>query len=51
VARRCGSIAPIDSTVRAGDHDIAVLRVLDAIIDPETAPIIFHASRLRALEI
>ena len=37
------------SAVRAGDHDIVVLRVLDAITDPDTQPIIFHASRLRPL--
>ena len=38
-----------EQQVRAGDHDIVVLRVHDLDADPELAPLVFHASRFRRL--
>jgi flavin reductase (DIM6/NTAB) family NADH-FMN oxidoreductase RutF len=39
----------IDDEVAAGDHNIVVMEVLDAVAYPETSPIVFHGSRFRAL--
>jgi flavin reductase (DIM6/NTAB) family NADH-FMN oxidoreductase RutF len=39
----------IDRTIRAGDHDIVVLRVHDLEADHERTPLVFHASRFRRL--
>jgi flavin reductase (DIM6/NTAB) family NADH-FMN oxidoreductase RutF len=33
----------------AGDHDIILLRVHDLAVEPHVAPLVFHASRFRAL--
>jgi flavin reductase (DIM6/NTAB) family NADH-FMN oxidoreductase RutF len=41
----------LDQEVRAGDHDIVVLRVHDLDADPALPPLVFHASRFRRLEI
>ena len=35
--------------VPAGDHDIGVLQVHDLAVDPQVAPLVFHASRFREL--
>ncbi len=40
-----------EQQVRAGDHDIVVLRVHDLDADSELAPLVFHASRFRRLEL
>jgi flavin reductase (DIM6/NTAB) family NADH-FMN oxidoreductase RutF len=49
-----GTSAWLDTTleteVRAGDHDIVLLRVLDFDVDPSSAPLVFHGSRFRRLE-
>lgn len=39
----------IDGRVRAGDHDIVVLRVHDLDADHEVWPLIFHASTFRRI--
>jgi flavin reductase (DIM6/NTAB) family NADH-FMN oxidoreductase RutF len=39
----------VDQVVTAGDHDIVVLRVHDLAVDPDVAPLVFHASRFREL--
>ncbi|MFI5934700.1 flavin reductase family protein [Actinoplanes sp. NPDC051494] len=48
-----GSSAWLDCSVadqiRAGDHDIVLLRVHDLDADPEVAPLVFHGSRYRRL--
>jgi flavin reductase (DIM6/NTAB) family NADH-FMN oxidoreductase RutF len=43
---KCG----VDQVVRAGDHDIVVLRVHELDADPAVPPLVFHASRFRRLE-
>jgi flavin reductase (DIM6/NTAB) family NADH-FMN oxidoreductase RutF len=40
----------IDQLVRAGDHDIVVLRVHDLDADRDLLPLVFHRSRFRSLE-
>jgi flavin reductase (DIM6/NTAB) family NADH-FMN oxidoreductase RutF len=40
----------VDQEVRAGDHDIVVLRVHDLDADHDVRPLVFHASRFRRLE-
>ncbi|SOD71414.1 flavin reductase (DIM6/NTAB) family NADH-FMN oxidoreductase RutF [Jatrophihabitans sp. GAS493] len=40
----------IENEVRAGDHDIVLLRVIAVQSYPEVAPLVFHASRFRRLE-
>jgi flavin reductase (DIM6/NTAB) family NADH-FMN oxidoreductase RutF len=40
----------IEQEVRAGDHDIVVLRVHDLDADIDVAPLVFHGSRFRRLE-
>ena len=40
-----------EQQVRAGDHDIVVLRVHDLDADSTLAPLVFHASRFRRLEL
>jgi flavin reductase (DIM6/NTAB) family NADH-FMN oxidoreductase RutF len=40
----------VEQQVRAGDHDIVVLRVHDLDADQDRAPLVFHASRFRRLE-
>ncbi|MCK9931949.1 flavin reductase family protein [Frankia sp. Mgl5] len=40
----------IDQQVRAGDHDIVVLRVHDLDADHDISPLVFHASQFRRLE-
>jgi flavin reductase (DIM6/NTAB) family NADH-FMN oxidoreductase RutF len=40
----------IDQQVRAGDHDIVVLRVHDLCADHDVAPLVFHASQFRRLD-
>ena len=45
-------ITSIDRCVRAGDHDIVVLRVHDAGVpdaDPDAGPLVFHASTFHRL--
>lgn len=39
----------VDKEVRAGDHDIVVLRVHDLHADKAVDPLVFHASALRSL--
>jgi flavin reductase (DIM6/NTAB) family NADH-FMN oxidoreductase RutF len=39
----------VEQQVRAGDHDIVVLRVHDLDADHELSPLIFHASRFRRI--
>ena len=39
-----------EQQVRAGDHDIVLLRVHDLDADSDVAPLVFHASRFRRLE-
>jgi flavin reductase (DIM6/NTAB) family NADH-FMN oxidoreductase RutF len=39
----------LDQQVRAGDHDIVVLRVHDLDADHGLAPLVFHGSRFRRL--
>ncbi|MDT4993235.1 MAG: hypothetical protein QOH97_3127 [Actinoplanes sp.] len=40
----------IEQQVRAGDHDIVVLRIHDLDADHDISPLVFHASRFRRLE-
>jgi flavin reductase (DIM6/NTAB) family NADH-FMN oxidoreductase RutF len=40
----------IDQEVRAGDHDIVVLRVQDLDAQHDISPLVFHASQFRRLE-
>jgi flavin reductase (DIM6/NTAB) family NADH-FMN oxidoreductase RutF len=40
----------IEQQIRAGDHDIVVLRVRDLDADHDVSPLIFHASQFRRLE-
>jgi flavin reductase (DIM6/NTAB) family NADH-FMN oxidoreductase RutF len=40
----------IEQQVRAGDHDIVVLRVYDLDADHDIIPLVFHASQFRRLE-
>jgi flavin reductase (DIM6/NTAB) family NADH-FMN oxidoreductase RutF len=40
----------IDQQVRAGDHDIVVLRVHDLDADHTISPLVFHGSRFRRLQ-
>lgn len=40
----------IEQEIRAGDHDIVLLRVHDLDADIEVAPLVFHGSRFRRLE-
>jgi flavin reductase (DIM6/NTAB) family NADH-FMN oxidoreductase RutF len=40
----------IDAHVRAGDHDIVVMRVHDLDADHTVTPLVFHASQFRRLE-
>jgi flavin reductase (DIM6/NTAB) family NADH-FMN oxidoreductase RutF len=40
----------VEQQVRAGDHDIVVLRVHDLDADHGISPLVFHASRFRRLE-
>lgn len=40
----------VDQEVRAGDHDIVVLRVHDLDVDHDISPLVFHASQFRRLE-
>jgi flavin reductase (DIM6/NTAB) family NADH-FMN oxidoreductase RutF len=40
----------IDQHVRAGDHDIVVLRVRNLDVDHDISPLVFHASQFRRLE-
>jgi flavin reductase (DIM6/NTAB) family NADH-FMN oxidoreductase RutF len=50
-----GASAWLDCTVadrvRAGDHDIVLLDVVELDSDPEIAPLVFHASAYRRLHI
>jgi flavin reductase (DIM6/NTAB) family NADH-FMN oxidoreductase RutF len=39
----------IETVVRAGDHDIVALRVLDFDGDPAVHPLVFHGSTFRKL--
>ncbi|NHN57179.1 flavin reductase family protein [Calidifontibacter sp. DB0510] len=58
-ATECGAIeiagaaawleTSVDQVVTAGDHDIVVLRVHDAVHRTEVNPLVFHASRFRRL--
>lgn len=41
----------IDQQVRAGDHDIVVLRVHDLDADHDVRPLVFHASQFRRLDL
>ncbi len=41
----------IEDRFRAGDHDIVLLRVVELDADPSIAPLVFHASAFRRLEI
>jgi flavin reductase (DIM6/NTAB) family NADH-FMN oxidoreductase RutF len=40
----------IDQQIRAGDHDIIVLRIQELDADHDVAPLIFHASQFRRLK-
>ena len=40
----------VDQQVRAGDHDIVVLRVHDLDADHDISPLVFHAGQFRRLE-
>jgi flavin reductase (DIM6/NTAB) family NADH-FMN oxidoreductase RutF len=40
----------IETVVRAGDHDIVVLRVLELNGDPAVHPLVFHGSTFRKLQ-
>jgi flavin reductase (DIM6/NTAB) family NADH-FMN oxidoreductase RutF len=40
----------IADRVRAGDHDIVLLQVHDLDVDPDSSPLVFHASAFRRLE-
>ncbi|SEL82084.1 flavin reductase family protein [Streptacidiphilus jiangxiensis] len=40
----------VEQEVRAGDHDILVLRVHDLRADPAVDPLVFHASTFRSLD-
>lgn len=40
----------IDQQVRAGDHDIVVLRVHEIDVDADVLPLVFHGSRFRRLQ-
>jgi flavin reductase (DIM6/NTAB) family NADH-FMN oxidoreductase RutF len=50
-----GSSAWLDCTIEdrflAGDHEIVLLRVVELDADPAIAPLVFHASAFRRLEI
>jgi len=39
----------VEQEVRAGDHDVVVLRVHDLHLDPAIDPLVFHASTFRSL--
>jgi flavin reductase (DIM6/NTAB) family NADH-FMN oxidoreductase RutF len=39
----------VEQQVRAGDHDIVVLSVLDLDVDLESTPLVFHGSAFRRL--
>lgn len=39
----------VQHQIRAGDHDILLLRVHDLDAEPAVAPLVFHASRFRRL--
>ncbi|MFB7862720.1 flavin reductase family protein [Streptomyces sp. NPDC056069] len=39
----------VDEEIRAGDHDIVVLRVHDLRLDRDVDPLVFHASSFRSL--
>jgi flavin reductase (DIM6/NTAB) family NADH-FMN oxidoreductase RutF len=41
----------IDQQVRAGDHDIVVLRVHDLDANHDISPLVFHASQFRRLDL
>jgi flavin reductase (DIM6/NTAB) family NADH-FMN oxidoreductase RutF len=41
----------IDQQVRAGDHDIIVLRVHDLDADHDISPLVFHASQFRRIDL
>jgi flavin reductase (DIM6/NTAB) family NADH-FMN oxidoreductase RutF len=41
----------IEGRFRAGDHEIVLLRVVELDADPSIAPLVFHASAFRRLEI
>jgi flavin reductase (DIM6/NTAB) family NADH-FMN oxidoreductase RutF len=41
----------IEACVPAGDHDIVLLRVVELDADHRVAPLVFHGSRFRRLEI
>lgn len=40
----------LENEVRAGDHDIVLLRVVEFDVEPESPPLVFHGSRFRRLE-
>ncbi|CAO5153975.1 NADH:FMN oxidoreductase [Frankia sp. AiPs1] len=40
----------VEQQVRAGDHDIVLLRVHDLDADHDVSPLVFHASRFHRLE-
>jgi flavin reductase (DIM6/NTAB) family NADH-FMN oxidoreductase RutF len=40
----------VEQQVRAGDHDIVVLRVHDLDADHDISPLVFHAGQFRRLE-
>ncbi|MBN9618675.1 MAG: flavin reductase family protein [Actinobacteria bacterium] len=40
----------VEAQIRAGDHDILLLRVHDLDAEPDIAPLVFHASRFRRLQ-
>lgn len=39
----------VEAEIPAGDHDIALLRIHALRAEPETTPLVFHASRFRTL--